>query len=89
MKAIKDHDKRKEQEKDLKQKLMLFDRLPDRCLVCEEPFDKTDRDQVLTWTVVVRQQQDVVHLYCPTCINKAKEVIKNYAEKKGMKEQPE
>lgn len=33
MKPIKDQEKRKEQEKDLKQKLMLFDRLPRKVLV--------------------------------------------------------
>ena len=87
MKAIKDHEKTKEQEKDLKQKLMLFDRLGDKCLTCEAEFDRMNKKQVMEWTVVVRNEQNVVRIYCPDCIKKAKEIIKNYAEKHGMKEE--
>ena len=83
MKAIdKSHEKRKAVEKDLKQKIMLFDRLPDHCLTCEKEFDRNDIDQVSTWTVVVRNEQNAVHLYCPDCIKKAKEIVEDFKKKK-------
>jgi hypothetical protein len=82
MKPIKNHEKRKEQEEDLKQKLMLFDRLPSSCLTCHEPFDRMNREQVMSWTVVVRKEENAVHLYCPACIAKAKEIIEDFKNKK-------
>lgn len=89
MKPIKDHEKAKQQAKDMRQKLMLFDRLPDHCVACEEPFDRTNKEQVKTWTVVVRKEQESVNLYCPECIERAKAIIKNYEEKMLAKEEAE
>ena len=40
-----------------------------------ETFDKLDKDMVKSWSVVVKQE--VVRLFCPKCIKKAKEVIFN------------
>lgn len=83
MKAIdKSHEKRKAIEKDLKQKMMLFDKLPDHCLACEKEFDKEDIEQISTWTVVVRKEQNIVRLYCPDCIKKAKTVVEDYERKR-------
>ena len=78
--------KKKRLEKDLKQKLNMFDRIPEQCSVCFKPFDKTDKEQVQSWYVVERRNQRSVNLYCPTCwkdgIAMVEQVVK---EKKGKK----
>lgn len=73
--------KSKQIQKDIKKKLMLFDRLPEECLTCGEPFDRLDHEQVFSWNVVVRrskveEDEDTVNLYCDVCWNKAKETVK-------------
>ena len=55
----------------LAEKVSLFGKLPDKCMTCDKAFDKKDRDMVSSWSVVVRQE--VVRLFCPQCIQKAKE----------------
>ena len=70
--------KRKQAEKDVVQKMNMFDKIPDKCSACEEPFDKKNRDMVSTWNVVVRAEEEVVRLYCPTCWTTATNVIKEY-----------
>ena len=69
-------------EKELATKVALFGKLPDKCLTCEKLFDKMNKEQVMTWNVVVRQQEEKVHLYCPECWDKAKQLIKEMMEKK-------
>lgn len=61
---------------------MLFDRLPDSCVACKKEFDKTDIDMVRSWTVVVRNKENIVNLYCPPCIESAKKVIEDFKKKK-------
>jgi len=61
---------------DMEQKLGLFDLMPDECLVCHKSFDKTNKDMVKTWNVVVREQEKNVRIYCPTCWNKAVKILK-------------
>ena len=56
-------------------KLFMFGKIPHKCSVCEEPFDKTNRDMVFSWKVVVREQQESVTLFCPDCIKKTQEVL--------------
>tara|TARA_R100001440_G_scaffold34106_1_gene53006 strand:+ start:194 stop:481 length:288 start_codon:yes stop_codon:yes gene_type:complete len=73
---------KKKAEKELATKVALFGRLPDKCLTCEEPFDKLNREQVMSWNVVVRQQKEKVNLYCPGCWDSAQETIKKYMEDK-------
>ena len=62
----------------------LFGKLPDECTACETPFDKTDREMVSTWRVVVREQdkENPVRNYCPTCWNAAQDVIDNFLKSK-------
>lgn len=74
-------------EKKLQNKLMLFDRLPDACLTCEKEFDNKDRDMVQSWNVVVREEEEVVRLYCPDCWQKAQQVVESYLQKKEQEEQ--
>ena len=67
-------------EKKIKSKLMMFDHLPEECLVCEKAFDKTNKEMVQTWSVVVREKEELVRLYCPDCWTKARTVVQNYFE---------
>lgn len=71
----------KKAEKDLKKKLGLFDQLPEECLACAEPFDRQNREQVMSWNVVVKKAPDTVRLYCPDCWQKAISVVKDFEER--------
>jgi len=62
-------------ERNLSEKIFLFNQLPDACTACAEPFDKKDKSMVNSWRVVVRQEEQQVRLFCPECINKTKEAI--------------
>ena len=73
--------RRKQTEKDMAQKMNMFDRMPDECSACEKSFDKRDRDMVMSWNVVVRAEEDVVRLYCPECWGKAKEIIEEFGKR--------
>ena len=73
---------KKRAEKDLAAKVALFGNLPNKCLTCEEPFDKLNREQVMSWNVVVRQEEEKVNLYCPECWDNAQKTIKKYMEDK-------
>jgi len=70
---------RKMAEKDMKQKMALFDELGDECLTCGKDFDKTDIKEVSTWRVVISGEN--VATYCPTCWNAAEEAVKGFAER--------
>ena len=60
----------------LAEKLMMFDHLPNECSACVKPFDKKDRDMVSSWSVVVRNDEEQVRLYCPTCWQAAQKAVK-------------
>jgi hypothetical protein len=60
---------------DVQEKMGLFDKLPDHCLSCLKHFDKKDKAMVTSWSVVVREQEGVVRLYCPDCWKKAVDVV--------------
>ena len=55
------------------EQVALFSKLPEQCSACQKEFDKKDRSMLSSWNVVVKQ--DVVRLFCPDCINKAKEIL--------------
>jgi hypothetical protein len=57
----------KEAQKDIKEKMVLYERLEDMCLVCETPFDKTNKQMIQEWYVVVRNEKEPPNLYCPPC----------------------
>ena len=61
----------KKLEKEIAEKVSLFNRMPDDCLTCLKPFDKKDRQMVLTWYVVVHKEEEEVNLYCPQCWEQA------------------
>lgn len=64
-------------EQKMAEQMMQFDKLPDHCLTCAKPFDKTNKEMVQTWSVVVRDK-DTVRLYCPDCWTMATNVAKEY-----------
>tara|TARA_E500000331_G_C17232679_1_gene703357 strand:+ start:1322 stop:1567 length:246 start_codon:yes stop_codon:yes gene_type:complete len=57
----------------LANKVAQFNKLPEFCLTCNKEFDKKDKEMINTWNVVVKQ--DTVRLFCPECVDKAKEAI--------------
>lgn len=66
------------EEKEMASKVALFGRMPDECLTCLDPFDKNDRDMVMTWSVVVHGPEEVVRLYCPDCWGKAVKITQDF-----------
>ena len=84
MKRKKLGNKKKAAQQELASKVALFGKLPDHCLTCEAPFDKMNKEQVTTWSVVVRKDPEVVRLYCPACWDKALEITKDF--KKHLEE---
>ena len=77
---------------DLEKKVGLFDKLPDKCTNCDKPYNKKDKQMAKTWSVVVREKENKVNLYCPTCWNDAKKFIQEMKEKiyenKNKKDSP-
>lgn len=85
MKSIKKITKSaKDTQKDLKQKLNMFDRIPDHCLTCNRDFDKKDKQQVQSWFVVVKNETQTVNLYCPECWTKATKLVEQYYGEKNV-----
>jgi len=84
MKRKLERDKLKRKKKRLKQdvseKMAMFGKLESACLVCEKPFDKNDKEQVQTWNVVVRKNDESVRLYCPDCWKSAIDIIEGFKE---------
>ena len=72
--------RRKQTEKDMAQKINMFDRMPDECNACEKPFDKKSREHANTWNVVVKEEKSVVRLYCPDCWGMVKKLIEQIEE---------
>ena len=67
--------KERKKNKDLNEKMGMFDKLPDHCLSCLKAFDKKDKTMVMSWSVVVREKQGIVRLYCPDCWKMAADVM--------------
>mgnify|MGYP003674014553 FL=1 len=70
--AMKKHAGPEAQEK-MAQQMTQFGMLPEKCVVCEKEFDKKNKKMVQSWSVLVKQE--VIRLFCPDCMNTAKEVI--------------
>tara|TARA_Y100001970_G_scaffold52693_3_gene66646 strand:- start:2190 stop:2498 length:309 start_codon:yes stop_codon:yes gene_type:complete len=68
---------KKNAEKEMATKVALFGKLPSNCLTCEKPFDKMDKQQVMSWSVVVRQEEEKVNLYCPECWERARNLVED------------
>lgn len=72
---------KKGKQKDVGGIMDMFDKLPDRCMTCDKPYDKKDKKMVATWNVVVRNKEEKVNLYCPECWAKAQKIIKEFQER--------
>lgn len=68
--------KLKQSKKKMQETLGLFGKIPDHCLTCFTPYDKNNKKQVTSWSVVVRNNEKKVNLYCPDCWNKARDLLK-------------
>jgi len=71
-------------EKEMANKVALFGEIGSACLTCNKSFDKLNREQVMTWSVVVRQQEGKVNLYCPDCWKRATKLVTEMKE--GLEE---
>jgi len=71
---------KKRAEKEMATKVALFGKLPDHCLTCHKSFDKMNREEVMSWSVVIRDEEEKVNLYCPECWEKATNVVKDFKE---------
>ena len=71
---------KKGEESSVDKKMGLFDKLPIECTNCLTHYDKKDKTMVTTWTVVVREEEGKVNLYCPTCWDDANKLIKEIRE---------
>jgi hypothetical protein len=81
-KVKRDKKKRKEkrleseQQQRLAKQMNMFDRLPSACSACKKDFPKT-REAHMTWRVTVRNAEQQVRLFCPSC----QEIATKLAEK--------
>ena len=73
--------KAKKAKKAMAEKVALFGKLGAECMTCLTPFDKKNKEQVLSWSVVVRNREDKVNLYCPSCWGKATQVIEDFKKR--------
>ena len=69
-----------QQQDKLKKQMNMFDRLPEACSACAKVFPKT-REAHMTWKVTVRNKEQQVRLFCPDCLEKAKQIVER--EKNG------
>jgi len=65
-------------EEEMAEKMFLFSKMPDECSACTKPFDKKDKEMVMSWSVVVRNDDETVRLYCPTCWETAQKVVADF-----------
>tara|TARA_R100000008_G_scaffold86677_1_gene80828 strand:- start:2216 stop:2482 length:267 start_codon:yes stop_codon:yes gene_type:complete len=72
--------KKRSAEKQMKKQLNMFDKLESECSACTKPFDKKLKEHVQEWRVVVREKEQIVRLYCPSCWEKAIDLIKQVEE---------
>ena len=73
--ALERSKKKNSQSSEMDKKLGLFDKIPSNCLTCNKAFDKKDKEMARSWSVVVREKEGVVRLYCPTCWKKAQDFL--------------
>jgi len=71
---------KKENTKDISEKLFQFDQLPDECSACTKPYDKKSKQMAMTWNVVVKENPSTVRLYCPDCWKLANDAIETLRE---------
>jgi hypothetical protein len=75
--------KSKQKKTDFEEKLGLFDLMPEDCFICHAEFDKKNKEMVMSWNVVVREQERSVKIYCPTCWSRAKKLLQEFGVPTG------
>ena len=70
----------KDLNKELSAKVSNILNVPDKCSMCEEEFDKTNREMVTTWRIIVRKKPGETRLYCPPCWDMGQEMLKTLLE---------
>ena len=78
--------KQLDSEKELASKVGLFGKIGNSCIVCDKPFDKTDKEMVKSWYVIVRNETKQVNLYCPPYWERGKEMVKEIQENLSERE---
>ena len=57
----------RKQNKLMQEKTVLFDALPKVCTGCNAAYDKYNKEQAFSWSVMVFNESKQVKLFCPTC----------------------
>jgi hypothetical protein len=78
--------KAKKLKKHFKEKISLFSTLDNQCMMCERPFDKTSKEDVISWYVIVREDKKQVRLYCPGCWSEAAAAVGDILKKEEKNE---
>ncbi len=79
----------KKAKKQLKKVASAYLDLPEQCLTCDKLFDKTSKEHVSTWNIVVRRSEGKKNLYCPECWNKAKKLLEDIQKDLSKKQEQE
>jgi hypothetical protein len=61
-------------QKEAEKQIGMFSKLPTTCSACSADFPKT-QEAHMTWTVVVKSEQEKISLFCPDCMQKTREII--------------
>ena len=84
---------RREQEKKAKKELKKIASsyldLPESCLTCSKPFDKSSKEHVSTWNIVVRKKEGKTNLYCPECWTNAQKMLAEIQEELKNRQESE
>jgi len=51
----------------IEERMKSFRKIPEECLSCSTPFDKTSREQAFSWMMQINEETDMYNLYCPDC----------------------
>jgi len=68
-----------EEQQRLKKQMNMFDKIPESCSACKKDFPKT-REAHMSWQVTVRNEEQLVRLFCPGCQEKARELVEKQNE---------
>ena len=78
-KKKKEKKQAQEQDQKMRKQMNMFDRLPNSCSACDKDFPET-REAHMSWRVTVRNKEQQVRLFCPDCLEKAKELVEKNDE---------
>ena len=68
-----------EEQQRLKKQMNMFDKIPESCSACKKDFPKT-REAHMSWQVTVRNEEQLVRLFCPDCQQRARELAEKQNE---------